>query len=208
MKEALPSAVRADRLARARRLEEEFLAIRPEPDPRVSAYWTKYQAIFGSGAGVPQDLKDFANSPVGASPGNMSVFNQAWNHLGPGVASLAVREAVDHLLHGPDPLEDRLTYLIKNKDGMPGFRETLLTKVLAVMDPERFLTILKYSGAVGKQGIAHSVYGLELPDRSESSLPIGHLIVQSNDLLRDLTTPTFPTARHASSFLWWARSQP
>jgi hypothetical protein len=208
MEEALPDVVRADRLARARRLQDEFLAIRPEADPRVTAYWAKYQMIFGQGAGDPQDLKDFANSPVGASPGNMSVFNQAWNRLGPEVASLAVREAVDHLLHGPGLLEDRLTTLIKNKTGMPGFRETLLTKVLAVMHPDRFLTILKYSGPLGKQGIAHSVYGLDLPDPSDSTLPIGHLILQSNDLLRNLTTPTFPTAPHASSFLWWARTHP
>jgi hypothetical protein len=194
-----------DRLARAERLKAEFLTIRPEPDPRVAPYWAKYQAVFGAGAGNPQDLKDFANSPVGASPGNMSVFNNAWNDLGPEAAALAVREAVDHLLHGSGALEDRLTALIKSRRGMTGFRETLLTKVLCVMYPDRFLTILKYSGSLGKQGIAHSIYGLALPDPAGEN--IGRLILRSNDLLLTLTGAGFTNAQHASSFLWWARDR-
>ncbi|KPI16136.1 hypothetical protein OV450_2467 [Actinobacteria bacterium OV450] len=47
---------------------------------------------------------------------------------------------------------------------MTGFKEALLTRVLCVTDPDRFLTILKYTTeAGGKREIARMVYGLELP---------------------------------------------
>ncbi|WP_432943734.1 hypothetical protein ACQPXM_00970 [Kribbella sp. CA-253562] len=192
-------------VAQAEVLKVEFLtSVRPEPDPRVTAYWERYQQVF-AGGGEPQDLKDFANSPVGGSPGNMSVFNQAWNELGAEAAAAAVRDSVDYLLSGPGVLEDRLTDLIRGRRGINGFREALLTKVLCVMYPDRFLTLLKYAGPLGKQGIAHRLWRIELPDPTAST--IGELIVESNDLLLELAGEGFETAQHASSFLWWARDR-
>jgi hypothetical protein len=191
-------------VARAEVLKAEFLdTVQPEPYPAVEDYWAKYQKVF-RGGGTAQDLKDFANSPVGASPGNMSVFNRAWNEIGPRAAEGAVRESVDYLLAGPGELEDRLTELIRGR-GFTGFRETLLTKVLCVMYPDRFLTLLKYAGALGKQGIGRQVWGLELPDAGRTD--IGELIVGSNDLLLGLVGDGFGSAQHASSFLWWARDR-
>jgi hypothetical protein len=192
-------------VARAEVLKVEFLtSVRPAPDPRVTAYWQRYRDVF-AGGGDAQDLKDFANSPVGGSPGNMAVFNQAWNELGAEAAAAAVRESVDHLLSGPGVLEDRLTELISGERGLNGFREALLTKVLCVMYPDRFLTLLKYAGPLGKQGIAQQLWQLDLPDSTPST--IGERIVESNDLLLELAGEGFETAQHASSFLWWARDQ-
>ncbi|GAA1538452.1 hypothetical protein [Kribbella lupini] len=191
-------------VARAEVLKTEFLeTVRAEPYPAVEEYWAKYQEVF-RGGGTAQDLKDFANSPVGGSPGNMSVFNRAWNEIGPATAETVVRESIDHLLSGPGELEDRLTELIRER-GFPGFRETLLTKVLCVMYPDRFLTLLKYAGALGKQGVARQVWRLELPNATRST--IGELIVESNDLLLALVGEGFGSAQHASSFLWWARDR-
>ena len=191
-------------VARAEVLKTEFLeTVRSEPYPLVEEYWAKYQKVF-RGGGTAQDLKDFANSPIGGSPGNMSVFNRAWNEIGPAAAETAVRESIDHLLSGPGELEERLTELIRERS-FPGFRETLLTKVLCVMYPDRFLTLLKYAGTLGKQGVARQVWGLELPDARRST--IGALIVESNDLLLALAGEGFGSAQHASSFLWWARDR-
>lgn len=55
------------------------------------------------------------------------------------------------------PVDDRLQELIDpHADlGMTGFRESLLTKVLCVVEPDRFLPILNYtSKAGGKREIA------------------------------------------------------
>jgi hypothetical protein len=191
-------------VARSEVLKAEFLdTVRGEPYPVVEEYWAKYQKVF-RGGGTAQDLKDFANSPIGASPGNMSMFNRAWNEIGPEAAEIAVRESIEYLLSGPGELEDRLTELIRGRS-FPGFRETLLTKVLCVIYPDRFLTLLKYAGTLGKQGVARQIWDLELPDATRST--IGDRIVESNDLLLELVGEGFGSAQHASSFLWWARQR-
>ena len=209
-----PDDVEPAVLERAQKLKARFLADVPEPDARVAPYWTKYQHAF-SADGIwqvdPQVLKDFANSNVGANPGNMSVFNDAWNEVGSEPAASEVRQMIEYLLRGPQsvPLEERLTHLIEGTKpfGIRGFKEALLTKVLCVMYPERYLTILKYTGTAGKREIARSIWGLELPDPENVTWRIGRLVVWSNDLLLALIGDGFETQQHAAAFLWWAKDQ-
>lgn len=83
--------------ARVDDLKAQFLADRPAPRPEVAVFWAKYQRVFsheGLEHADPQDLKDFANSSTGANPGNMSVFNTAWNEMGPSEAAARTRDAV------------------------------------------------------------------------------------------------------------------
>lgn len=207
-----PQDVAPERLAWVESLRQTFLARRPETDPEVSEYWLRYQQIFtpdGLREADPQELRDFANSPIGANPGNMSVFNTEWDALGPTEASQRVRDTIRYLLYGPDRLsmDDRLTQLIRRYGGMgmKGLRESLLTKVLCIMQPDRFLPILMYSGVAGKREIAESVYGLVLPPKGATSMTPGRLVFWSNDLLRDLVGDGFPTQQHASQFLWEAK---
>jgi len=209
-----PSQVTAARREHVEQLKKTFLERQPQVDPRVTPYWTRYQQVF-SPAGLltahPQDFKDFANSNIGANPGNMSVFNTAWNNLDEAEAAERVREVIGYLLYGPEtiPVEDRLTHLIRgDRDmGMTGFRESLLTRVLCVMHPDRFLTILKYTGMAGKREIAQSVYGLRLPAPDATSATPGRLAFWSNDLLHDLIGDGFDTVQHGAAFLWWAKDQ-
>lgn len=208
-----PDQVAPDRLAVVERLKQEFLRRHPIEDPAVAPYWRRYQEVF-SRDGLwdcnPQDLKDFANTTTGAHPGNMSVFNAAWNELGADAAAQRTREAVDYLLYGSDAvqMEDRLTDLIEGRRGlgMRGFRESLLTKVLCIMQPERFLPILIYSSpAGGKREIAKLVYDLELPDAEHVTWTIGRLILWSNDVLVQLAGDGFRNTAHLSEFLWGAK---
>jgi hypothetical protein len=210
-----PASVSPERLSRAEVLKAEFLAtVQVDPQPDVAPYWAKYQRIF-SAEGLancdPQELKDFANNEIGARPGNMSVFNNAWNELGPERAAERTREVIEYLLRGPEsvPLEDRLTTLINvmSHREMVGFKEALLTRVLCIMQPDRFLTLLTYSGNPGKREIASSVYALELPDKDRVTWTIGRLILWSNDLLISLIGDGFETQQHAAHFLWWAKDR-
>lgn len=160
----------------------------------------------------PQDLKDFANNSIGAHPGNMSVFNNAWNDLGPEAAAERVRNTVEYLLRGPASIriEDRLTDLITGRKGMgmTGFRESLLTRVLCVVEPERFVPILTYSGeGTGKRDITQAVFGLRIPKQDQVSMQIGRLVFWSNDLLNELLGEGFKSRQHASAFLWWAKDE-
>ena len=209
-----PGDVDPQKLARANELKAEFLRREPEPVPSVAPYWVKYQQVF-SASGLrladPQDLKDFANSNVGANAGNMSVFNEAWNEIGAEAGAAQVRRAIDYLLRWTSPaaLEDRLTALIKDTTpwAMKGFKEALLTKVLCIVYPDRFLTILMYTGLAGKREIARSLWGLELPDPEKVDWTIGRLILWSNDLLLALLGEGFRNQQHAAEFLWWAKDK-
>lgn len=209
-----PGDVDAARLERAQQLKVEFLKREPEPEANVAPYWAKYQGIFspaGLEVATPQDLKDFANSSIGANPGNMSVFNDAWNQMGPAEGAAEVRAVIEYLLRGTSPadLEDRLTVLIQGTTsvGMKGFKEALLTKVLCIVYPDRYLTILKYTGEAGKREIARSIWGLELPDPEKVTWTIGRLILWSNDLLLALLGEGFEHQQHAAAFLWWAKDK-
>lgn len=87
---------------------------------------------------------------------------------------------IEYLLYGPDevPLEDRPQHLLSGTKpfAMTGFKESLLTRVLCVVQPERFLSILKYTTeAGGKMEIARAVYGLELPAPESVNWTLGRL---------------------------------
>lgn len=80
------------------------------------------------------------------TPGNQSVFNAAWNAMVDSAAAESTRRTIEYLLHGPDnvPREDRLQQALDGTKSfaMTGFNEALLTSVLCVVEPERFLSIL------------------------------------------------------------------
>lgn len=88
---------------------------------------------------------------------------------------------------------------------MKGFRESLLTKVLCIVHPDRFLPILVYTGSAGKREIAEKVFGLRMPAPESVSWTPGRLSYWSNDLLRELAGDGFVDTVHVAEFLWWAK---
>ncbi|MEU5346172.1 hypothetical protein AB0H18_35985 [Streptomyces sp. NPDC020766] len=211
-----PEDVEPERLGRVSRLKARYLVTKPDFEPEVALYWAKYQKVFspdGLRTCDPRVLKDFANSDVGAHPGNQATFNSAWNAMGDAAAGESTRRTIDYLLYGPDdiPLADRLQHLLTGTKpfAMTGFKEALLTRALCVTQPDRFLSILKYTTqAGGKREIARSVYGLELPAPESVNWTLGRLILWSNDLLHHLAGDGFANQQHAAAFLWWAKDQP
>ena len=208
------SRVETSARARAEQLKREYLKQHPSPGARETEFRSRYRALFskaGLPTAIPQDLKDFANANVGGNPGNMSVFNTAWNEMGAEEAARKVRESIDHLLYGPEsrPPEDRLTDLIEGPRGlgMKGFREALLTKVLCMVFPDRFIPILTYTGRAGKKEVAEWVHGLRLPKPEQTTWTRGRLIYWSNDLLLALAGDGFTDMEHVAEFLWWAKDR-
>ena len=208
--------VRPDVRERVALLASEFLLDRPEPDPEVADYRARYQELFsreGLPTAPPKALEEFANTPTIAAPAHMSGFNRAWKTQGPEKAAAQVRQSIEFLLYGPESLrlEDRFTQLVDGKKdlGFPSFKESLLTKVLCVVEPDRFLPILKYSAATdGKKEIVKLVFDLDLPPATTNAWTIGRLAVWSNDLLRSLVGNDIPDLQQAGQFLTWAKSQP
>jgi hypothetical protein len=195
---------------RAELLKQEFLATVPRQEqPAVDRHWAKYRWAFsadGLDKVVIADLVSFVHDPTGGSTGDTTTFDKAWLLLGELEGARRIRATIQHLLRGPGELEDRLGQLLAGEHvtPMPGFGEAHLTKVLAVTDPDRFLTLLTYED---KKAVTRAVYGLELPRIDESSLTAGRLGVWSNDLLVDLVGDGFEDLHHAAQFLRWARDR-
>lgn len=208
--------VRPDVRERVLALQTDFLMREYEPDPEVEAYRAKYQQLFtaeGLADASPADLEHFANSNTVAGPGRLDGFNRAWKALGPDTAARQVRGTIEYLLRGSESLalEDRLTRLVDGTkvQGFPGFKETLLTKVLCIVEPDRFLPVLKYSTAGGgKKELTKLVFDIALPPVEKTTWTIGRLIVWSNDLLRSLVGNDIPDLQRATQFLAWAKNQP
>jgi hypothetical protein len=208
--------VRPDVRERVATLVADFQLNHPAPDPAVATYRERYRELFrreGLASASPDALLEFAQTDTIASPGNMSGLNRAWKTQGADKAAQKVRESIEYLLYGPESLrlEDRLTQLIDGKKvGFPSFnKEPLLTKVLCVVEPDRFLPVLKYSAATdGKKEIVKLVFDLDLPPAEKVAWTIGRLAIWSNDLLRSLIGNDIPDLQQATKFLAWAKTRP
>ncbi|MEJ2867944.1 hypothetical protein WCD74_09230 [Actinomycetospora sp. OC33-EN08] len=214
-----------EKLRRLAALKAAWPRERPRPDPYAADFRRLYELMF-SRAGLPHaepgQLKDFVTSDVLALSGNTSSFSREWRKLGDRDASRRFRDAVEYLLRGesgddeqsPDdpPLEDRFTALADQTSphAMPGAREAVLTHVLAVARPERFLPVLTVdggSGGEGKRELVASVLGLELPAVDRTRHTIGRVACGSNDLLVDALGAGFSDLDDAAAFLLRAHAQ-
>jgi predicted Zn finger-like uncharacterized protein len=212
---ATPKMVDPALNARVTRLRSQFLKTGALPDPAVAEHFARCRELYsveGLATAYPQQLRDAVTNPLGGNIGNLSVFSRAWKRLGEEDAADRIRASIDHLLRGPDavPLEDRLTRLVDDPDGtgMPGLKEAALTKVLCVMEPDRFLPALTYGTPdTGKRDLTEAVYGLHLPKVDATSMQIGRLAVWSNDLLLELAGQDFAGPQHVAEFLWWAKDR-
>lgn len=149
-----------------------------------------------------------ARRSCGVACGKPSELNiKGWDDNGPETTAASLRQTIEYLLRGPGDEEDRLTNMAEG--GTYGVGVVLLTKVLCVMQPKRFLALLPYesSNDKGKQDIGRVVFGLDMPNKDSTGLSIGRLAYWSNDLLRDallaLPGPAFVDLEHAKEFLWW-----
>jgi hypothetical protein len=177
----------------------------------VHEYAARNRAIFSTpealAAATPDDLWAFITSPTMAAPGNLGTFYKGWNENGPEATAASVRSTIEYLMRGPGDEEDRLTDMVGNTYGVG---VVLLTKVLCVMQPQRFIALLPYESAngKGKQDIGRVVFGLPMPNSDSTGLSIGRLAYWSNDLLREaleaLPGTSFVDLEHAKEFLWHA----
>ncbi|SEP19162.1 hypothetical protein [Trujillonella endophytica] len=207
------SDVRPEVLERVAQLREQFLEQRPVVDEDTAAYRARYRFLFseeGLPTAPPEELYSFTTTATVANAGRMATFSTTWERVGPERAARQLRRTIEHLLRGPGREEDRIDQLVvgTHQAAFPGFKEALLTKVLVVAHPDRFLPVLKYTAAVGgKKEIAERVFGLELPAVERTQRTLGRLIVWSNDLLKELVEPHFDDLQLAAQFLAQAKNQ-
>jgi hypothetical protein len=198
---------------------------RPRPDPYAADFRRLHELMF-SRAGLPHtepgQLRDFVTSDVLALSGSTTSFAREWRRLGDRDASRRFRGAVEYLLRGENgedddseddlPLPDRFTALAEGRSeyAMGGVREPVLTRILAVARPERFLPVLTVdgsSGGEGKRELTRSVLRLELPAVDRGRHTLGRVACGSNDLLVDALGAGFADLDDATAFLLWSHGQ-
>jgi hypothetical protein len=214
-----------DALRRLAALKAAWPRNRPRPDPYAADFRRLHELMF-SRAGLPHtepgQLRDFVTSDVLALSGNTTSFAREWRRLGDRDASRRFRGVVEYLLRGENgedddsdddlPLPDRFTALAEGRSeyAMGGVREPVLTRILAVARPERFLPVLTVdggSGGEGKRELTRSVLRLELPAVDRTRHTVGRLACGSNDLLVDALGAGFADLDDAAAFLLWAHAQ-
>lgn len=211
---SIKTVISPETAARVAQLKAQYLEEHPTEDPRSEAFRARYKEAFSRDRLrhlTIEDIRYFANASIAGNPGNMSMFNLALRELGDQEGTRRVRDTIEYLLYGPVEtwIEDRLTACILGERdvGVQGFREALLTKVLCMAEPARFLPIQKYTGFAGKREIASWVYGLDLPHPEATRWTIGRLVIWSNDLLVGAVGDGFRDTQHMARFLWWAKDE-
>lgn len=139
-------------------------------------------------------------------PGPQSHINRFLKREGgEGVKSLVA--TIGHVLYGEGEVADRLDEAVEDPEYyVSGLGEAVLTKCLAVVDPDRWLPLFTYKSAVGKgKRDILKVLDADLEDGDELSM--GEAAVRSNDVLRKMTEPLLPGDPWGQLvFLWWLRT--
>lgn len=112
-----------------------------------------------------------------------------------------LRSTVECLLYSDALPAIRLDNLLDDEDRVPGFGESVATKLLAVCYPEHFLPIFVADGSKGKIALMrHDALDLEVPE----GLSRGEMAVKTNDLLIERLEPYFADDTFAmKEFLYW-----
>jgi MoxR-like ATPase len=140
-------------------------------------------------------------------PGNQSTVNRQLRD--DPEAKPRIAAALHHLLYGPGDDVKRLGEVLDEPAlRVPGLSESLTTKALAVVRPERWLPLYQYSGTMGKLGLmASPELALEVPADLEQ-WPLAQRIAYTNDALREKVEPLLrgdPWGQMV--FLYWLRDQ-
>jgi len=140
--------------------------------------------------------------PAYGSPGPQPGFNRLLQ------SETTVADVVDwlsDLLHGSGELEERISRALTGDGALPGVKEAMVTKALAVADPERWFPNYITGGQVGKRRVLQL---LKLPPTEPGASAAAEMI-DSNDRIRAVLSPHFPDDPWGmQEFGWWLLKTP
>jgi hypothetical protein len=192
--------------ARFQALLDRYKIVGGQPEEAEITWRAEAAKLFAPGnidtapASIFHDLSDRTTV---ATTGRQVAYRKNWTTMGEEEATAVARRTTAHLLHGDGDLTSRIDDVLSGKGdiGMPGFKEAIVTKILAIAEPETFIPILTTKGKVA---FLQHVWG-ERVDVPKDGLAAN--IVWSNALLTERVRGTFPDLLHAAHFLWWTRTE-
>lgn len=145
------------------------------------------------------ELRSIINTGRYGSPGPQSVLNTSFKDADPAQLE-SILERISYVCWGEESAEARLDHMLDPDHAVKGLGESVMLKLLAITEPERFLPVFPYIGDMGK---ARMLRLLELPVPG-ASLSRGERQVAANDTLRGALDPLFPGDPWGQGqFLFW-----
>lgn len=135
--------------------------------------------------------------PAYGSPGPQPGFNRLLNDE---ETAACVVNIIKDLLYGDDEINVRVENAMIGPAALPGFKQAMVTKALAVVDPDRWVPNYVTTGDVGKRTVL-LLLGLPLTPTGGS---LADEIVDSNDRIRERLDEFFPDDPWGmQEFSWW-----
>lgn len=142
-------------------------------------------------------LRQIINTGKYGGPGPMSALNRSINELERQGRLDILGDVLLRLCHGDGDVADRIDQALASD--ITGLGESVVMKCLSLTDPDRFLPVFPYTGAMGKSRMLE-VLGLEEPS---SGATRGERQVQANDRLRGAMAELTDDPWIAKEFLYW-----
>ncbi|WP_169053967.1 AAA family ATPase [Agromyces sp. H66] len=187
-------------------LAERFRAEWPYPNEKDSWHKderAKLAEMLSADNLVVFDLDVFRlliNTSRYGGPGPQSVLNASLRVMD-SIALDAFARKVHDILWDPEPVAKRIDRALDWEDlGTKGLGESVVLKMLAIVDPDRFLPVFPLTGPHGKIAMLRRL-GLPEPDKTLSR---GEQHLAANDTLRARLEPLFPNEPWGQTqFAYW-----
>ncbi|HAS08932.1 MAG TPA: hypothetical protein DCS55_00175 [Acidimicrobiaceae bacterium] len=135
--------------------------------------------------------------PAYGSPGPQPGFNRL---LQDEETAVRLVNSLRELLYGADEITVRIENAMEGPAALPGFKQAMVTKALAVVDPDRWIPNYVTTGDVGKRAVL-PLLGLPLAPKEAS---LAAEMVDSNDRIRERLDEFFPDDPWGmQEFSWW-----
>lgn len=173
---------------------ERFRSERPYPNEK-DAWHVEERAKFAE-AFSPDNLSVFdlevfrrlINGPRYGGPGPQSILNGSLSAMDT-IALDEFARRLHEILWGSQPIEQRIDRALDWDDlGTKGLGESVVMKLFAIIEPDRFLPVFPLTGPMGKIALLRRL-GLPEPD---ATLSRGKRHVLANDALRERLEPLLP----------------
>jgi MoxR-like ATPase len=197
-------AQRSDRIAELVRRFRTETGYPTDGDPQRDREREELAAALAPEALLTPDLTALRRlaGPAYGSPGPQPGFNRL---LQDEVTTSRVAAWLTDLLHGEGDVEDRITRALSGPGTLPGVKEAMVTKSLAVTDPDNWIPNYVTTGPVGKRRILE-VLGLA---PSPQGVATAAEMVDSNARIRAALESHFPEDPWGmQAFTWWVLKAP
>jgi len=194
----------SDRIAELVRAFREQTSYPVDGDENRERERAELAAALAPGALATPDVTALRRlaGPAYGSPGPQPGMNRL---LQSDESAEQVASWLHDLLYGSDALEQRIEAALTGENALHGVKEAIVTKALAVVDPDRWFPSYVTESDNGKRRILDLLGLPPVP----ATLSTAEAMIDSNDRIRAVLEPHFPDDPWGmQQFSWWLLKEP